>query len=134
MKYIHIALLAGSLAAAAPAFAGEHSTGVSFQTPHDGATVGERFKVSMSVHGMRTHKAGEPVEGTGHFHIIVDGDCVKQGEPVTKDATHIHFGKGQHETELHLTPGAHSLSLQFADGRHISYGRAWCDTIHVTVQ
>ncbi|MDQ6999316.1 MAG: DUF4399 domain-containing protein [Mariprofundus sp.] len=135
MKYIQIAVLAGSLAMAGSAYAHEgHEHGVSFETPKDGATLDHTFKVEMKVEGMKVHKAGNPVEGTGHFHIIVDGDCVKQGEVVAKDATHMHFGKGQKETELKLTSGPHSLTLQFADGHHISYGKDWCKTIHVTVK
>ncbi len=135
MKYFQAAILVGSLAMAGAAYAHEgHEHGVSFETPEDGATVGKNFKVKMEVEGMKVHKAGAPVEGTGHFHIIIDGACVKQGEAVAKDATHIHFGKGQEETYIALKPGVHSLSLQFADGRHISYGKDWCKTIHVTVK
>lgn len=135
MKYIHIAILASSLAMAGSAYAHEgHDHGVSFETPKDGASLGHTFKVEMAVEGMKVHKAGDPVEGTGHFHIIVDGNCVKQGKAVAKDATHMHFGKGQKETYISLKSGAHTLSLQFADGHHISYGKDWCKTIHLTVK
>jgi len=135
MKYIQIAALAVSIAMAGSAYAHEgHKHGVSFETPKDGAALDHTFKVEMKVEGMKVHKAGDPVEGTGHFHIIVDDDCVKQGEVVAKNITHIHFGKGQKETELKLTSGPHSLTLQFADGHHISYGKDWCKTIHITVK
>jgi len=135
MKHIQMIILAGSLALAGSACAQEdHDKGVSFETPKDGATVSQSFKVEMEVEGMKVHKAGNPVEGTGHFHIIIDGDCVTQGVAVAKDATHIHFGKGQKETFISLKPGAHTLSLQFADGHHLSYGKQWCKTIHVTVK
>ncbi len=135
MKYIQAAILAGTLAMAGSAYAHEgHEHGVSFETPKDGATLDHTFKVEMEVEGMKVHKAGDPVEGTGHFHIIVDGDCVKQGTAVVKDATHMHYGKGQTETFISLKSGSHTLSLQFADGHHISYGKDWCETIHVTVK
>jgi len=135
MKHIQMIVLAGSLALASSACAHEgHDQGVSFETPKDGATLSKSFKVEMEVEGMKVHKAGDPIEGTGHFHIIIDGNCVKQGKAVVKDATHIHFGKGQTETYISLKPGAHTLSLQFADGHHVSYGKDWCKTIHVTVQ
>jgi len=135
MKYIKMIVLAGSVALASSAYAHEgHEHGVSFETPKDGATLDHSFKVEMEVEGMKVHKAGDPIEGTGHFHIVIDGACVKQGEAVAKDGTHIHFGKGQEETYLSLKSGEHTLSLQFADGHHISYGNDWCKTIHVSVK
>ena len=77
--------------------------------------------------------AGALVAGTGHHHVIVDGQPVEQGEVVPKDDTHIHFGDGSTETELELAPGEHTLTLQFADGMHRSYGRALSKTITITV-
>ena len=50
------------------------------------------------------------------------------------DDTHIHFGKGQTETELKLAPGKHTLTMQFADGAHRSYGPDLSSTISVTVK
>jgi hypothetical protein len=113
---------------------GGHRQGVWFEAPDDGATVARTFEVKMKVAGMKIRKAGDLVPGAGHFHIIVDGGCVKQGEVVAKDAAHLHFGKGQEETTLTLSPGEHALSLQLADGHHVSYGKAWCRTIHVRVK
>ena len=88
----------------------------------------------MAVRGMEIHKAGDLVEGTGHFHIIIDGGFVKKGEPVAKDATHLHFGKGQTQASLKLTPGDHTLTLQLADGHHVSYGEDWSRTVQVYVK
>ena len=51
-----------------------------------------------------------------------------------KDATHIHFGKGQTVDTLALTPGTHTLTLQFANGVHESYGKDWSKTITVEVE
>lgn len=135
MKRIQIIILAGFFAVAASACThADHKQGVSFATPKNGATVSQTFKVGMEVEGMQVHKAGEIVDGTGHFHIIVDGACVKRGDVITKDATHIHFGKGQTETQLKLASGEHALTLQFANGHHESYGKDWCKTIHITVK
>jgi hypothetical protein len=53
---------------------------------------------------------------------------------VGADATHIHFGKGQEETELELEPGEYTLTLQFADGFHRSYGEKMSTTIKITVE
>jgi len=112
---------------------------VSFVQPVDGATVGRTFKVVMAVEGMKVHKAGEIIPGTGHHHLIIDGNggedyYLPMHAVVVKDHTHLHFGKGQTETTLHLFPGKHTLTLQFADGHHKSYGRALSKTITVTVK
>ena len=106
---------------------------VSFVAPADGATVTSPVKVKMGVEGLTVKPAGTLEANTGHHHIIVDGEGVKQGTVVPADATHIHFGAGQTETELKLAPGKHTLTLQFADGAHQSYGPALSTTITVTV-
>jgi len=116
--------------AASTAFAAS----VSFVEPKDAAKVGQDVHVVMAVEGMRVHKAGKLIKGTGHHHLIIDGAYVPKGEVVSKDATHQHFGKGQTQTTLHLTPGEHTLTLQFADGHHQSYGKSMSQTIHVDVK
>jgi len=135
MKLIQLLALAGSMTLAAGAYAHEgHHSGVSFEELKNGATVTSPFKVEMEVEGMKVHKAGDLIRGTGHFHIIIDGQCVKQGQAVAKDATHLHYGKGQSKTELSLASGKHTLSLQFADGHHISDGKKWCKNVHINVK
>jgi uncharacterized protein YfaP (DUF2135 family) len=120
------ALLASTLAWAEPA--------VHFVAPVDGTTVSNPIQVKMAVDGMKVMPAGELVAGTGHHHLIVDGQPVPMGEAVPADKTHLHFGKGQTETELALPPGQHTLTLQFADGKHQSYGPALSQTIEITVK
>jgi len=135
MKLIQIFMLVGLFSVAGSAYGFEWSEqGVELDAPSDGATVSQRFKVSMDVDGMKVRKAGDVVKGTGHFHLVIDGGCIKKGEVIGHDATHIHFGKGQTETELKLAPGMHTLTLQFANGHHESYGKDWCKTIHLTVR
>jgi Domain of unknown function (DUF4399) len=138
MKYsgivLSVFLLAGfTLGGSAAAHAGAH-TGVSFGAPKNHASVPAEFKVEMQVAGMTVQPAGEATPGAGHFHLIIDGKCVRKGSIVPKDATHLHFGKGQTETTLKLAPGRHKLTLQFANGLHQSYGAKWCKSIHVTVK
>ena len=111
-----------------------HSKGVHFIMPVNGAVVEGAVSVKMAVAGMAVKKAGELVADTGHFHLIIDGSFVPVGEPVAKDATHLHFGKGQSAAVLDLAKGEHALTLQFADGHHISYGKAWSQTIRVRVK
>ena len=107
---------------------------VTFISPKDGATVSPKFTVKFNVSGMTLEKAGSVKSGTGHHHLIVDGGPVPAGEVVAKDATHIHLGNAQTETELNLTPGKHTLTLQFADGAHMSYGPEMAQTITVNVK
>jgi hypothetical protein len=109
---------------------------VYFIEPKEGATVPAKFKVKMGVDGMKIHNAGEAIDNKtfGHHHLIVDGTSVKEGDAVPTDAQHIHFGKGQTETELELPAGDHTLTLQFADGAHRSYGDKLSSTIHIHVQ
>ena len=110
------------------------SDAVYFKGVDDGDTVASPFKVEMAVCGKDVKPAGEAVEDTGHHHLIVDGDCIPAGETVPKDATHMHFGKGQTETMLALESGAHTLTLQFANGVHSSFGEELCKTINITVE
>ena len=108
--------------------------GVSFPNLTDGQMVSSPVMVEFGVSGMEIKPAGDIVKGTGHHHIIIDGNWIKTGDLVPADDTHIHFGKGQTETTLDLAPGEHTLTLQFANGAHQSYGEAWSKTITITVE
>jgi hypothetical protein len=41
--------------------------------------------------------------------------------PIPADANHVHFGKGQTETQVTLAPGRHVLQLLLADHLHIPH-------------
>lgn len=107
---------------------------VFFVEPADKAKVPSTFTVKFGVDGMEVKPAGELVEGTGHHHLIIGPAGIEVGKQVPTDEKHIHYGKGQTETELTLTPGEYDLTLQFADGMHMSYGPPMSATIHVTVE
>ena len=92
------------------------------------------IKVQFGIKGMEVKPAGQTEQNTGHHHLIVDGEFVPEGQVVPADATHLHFGKGQTETELHLSPGKHTLTLQFANGAHVSYGKSMSSTITIQVK
>ena len=119
------ALLISSLAAA---------QNVDFATPRDGDTVASPFMVRFVVKDMAVAPAGEIKPGTGHHHLLINVPAVADNSVIPADAQHMHFGKGQTETELTLAPGEHTLSLQFADGLHRSYGATYRKTIRITVK
>jgi hypothetical protein len=104
--------------------------------PKHNAKVGKTFKVKMMVEGLKVRPAGEaPDEVTsGHHHLIIDGKPIEGGHEVISDDKHLHFGKGQTETEVTLPPGKHTLTLQFADGMHRSFGPKMSHTITVNVK
>jgi hypothetical protein len=113
---------------------------ISFVAPDAGATIEGRAEegtvevaLKMGADGIAVKPAGEIEVGSGHHHIIIDQPGVPRGQVVPKDASHVHFGKGQTETTLALAPGKHTLTLQFADGAHRSYGEALRASIEVTV-
>ena len=125
-----------AFAAGAPAPAASLPAGskVFFVSPKDGATVTPKLTVKFNVEGMKLAKAGDMKPTTGHHHLLVDAAAIPAGEVVPKDATHIHLGNMQTETELTLTPGKHTLTLQFADGAHMSYGPQMSQTIAIIVK
>ena len=114
---------------------------IRFVQPENGATITGPLvdgkvavQVKMGVEGITVKAAGEQIDGTGHHHIIVDGQGIPIGDVVPKDETHLHFGQGQTEAEVALTPGPHTLTLQFADGAHLSYGPQLATTIKIQVK
>lgn len=122
-------LVACAVPTSAPA-----SQGVYFIEPADGATVPSPFKVKFGLRGMDVKPAGELATGTGHHHLLINRDSVSAGQVIPADDHHLHFGKGQTETELKLPPGAYKLTLQFADGYHQSYGKDMSATLSVVVK
>jgi hypothetical protein len=107
---------------------------VSFVEPADGATVTSPFKVKFAVSGMDVKPAGDMSDKTGHHHLLINTGSIPAGQVIPMDATHLHFGKGQTETEVKLPPGHYALTMQFANGAHISYGPEMSKTIQVDVK
>jgi hypothetical protein len=125
-------VLAAVLGGAASFACAEQS--VSFVEPADGATVTSPFKVKFGVTGMDIKPVGDMSANTGHHHLLINADGVKAGDVVPTDEKHMHFGKGQTETEVKLAPGTYTLTLQFANGAHQSYGAPMSKSIKVTVK
>jgi hypothetical protein len=93
---------------------------VSITSPEDGATVSSTFPVAMSAESFTVEPAGDVREGAGHFHLMVDADCVAAGDQIPADDVHIHLADGSSETELTLPAGEHTLCLQAGDGQHVA--------------
>ena len=108
--------------------------GVYIVAPADGSTVSSPFKVQFGVKGMTVKPAGDLTAGTGHHHLLINAAVIAKGDVVPADAQHLHFGKGQTETELKLAPGSYTLTVLFADGLHKSYGSDMSASIQVTVK
>jgi hypothetical protein len=107
---------------------------VFFISPKDGDTVKSPVHIQFGLEGMSVKPAGEPTEGTGHHHLIIGPAGVASGDVVPADETHIHFGKGDTETDVELKPGEHKITMQFADGLHRSFGQNMATTITITVE
>jgi hypothetical protein len=131
-KFARAALFFASILLASSAAFAEQA--VSFVEPADGATVSSPFKVKFGVSGMDIKPVGDMSANTGHHHLLINHDSIKDGESVPFDDTHMHFGKGQTETTVTLPPGKYKLTMQFANGAHQSYGAGMSKTINVTVK
>lgn len=131
------AVLAAGLAGCAhhhhPAAAAAGSA-VSIVEPADGATVTSPFKLRFGVQGLAVAPAGDVVALSGHHHLLINVGPLPAGTSVPFTEQHLHFGKGQTETEVTLPPGTYKLTAQFANGAHQSYGPALSQTITVTVK
>lgn len=107
---------------------------VSFVEPVDGATLTSPFKVKFEIKGMDVKPAGDMTAKTGHHHLLINMGPMKAGEMIPMDEKHLHFGKGQTETDVTLPPGKYTLTLQFANGAHQSYGPELSKSIKVIVK
>lgn len=107
---------------------------VDFSNMKDGDKVSSPFKVIFKVSGMTISPAGEFKDDSGHHHLLINQTFIEKGNTIPADQNHLHFGKGQTETELNLSPGIYNLTLQFADGYHRSYGKALSKTIQIEVK
>jgi hypothetical protein len=107
---------------------------VSIASPEDGATVQSPVAVTMEAESLEVEPAGETREGAGHFHLMVDADCLPSGRPIPADEAHRHLADGADETEVALAPGEHTLCLQAGNGVHVSLDATHEITITVAEQ
>lgn len=103
--------------------------------PADGATVKSPFKVKFGIEGKEVAPAGTDQPNTGHHHLLINSSLEDYASPIPADENHIHFGKGQTETELSLAAGKHTLQLILGDGNHVPHNPAIeSDVITITVE
>ena len=103
----------------------------------DGQTLISPFRVVFGLTpNMGVAPAGVEKPNVGHHHLLIDTKLTAEQmkEPIPADAQHLHFGKGQTETEVKLAPGTYVLSMQFANGLHQSYGPRMSKDIKITVK
>ncbi len=108
---------------------------VYFVEPKDSTTVKKPVKVVFGIEGMEIAPAGTDKPNSGHHHLLIDVSLEDYASPIPSDDNHIHFGKGQTETEIDLTPGKHTLQLVLGDMNHMPHKPAVeSDVITITVE
>lgn len=122
--------------------AGEEAAGdavearVVITEPADGAVFDEgTVRVTMEVEGLVVSPAGTMESGTGHHHLIVNGE-VDWALPIPNDpGVHYHMGLGETEFTLEDLPaGEHRIIAVVADGVHVPLDPPVSDTISVVVR
>jgi hypothetical protein len=121
-------------AQAAPA-AARPAPEIYFRAPADGASVPATFPVQFGLRNYGVAPAGVNINGTGHFHILINVEPPADGVVIPTDSLHRHFGGGQIETTLTLAPGTYTLRLVLADHEHKVISRALISKpVRVTVR
>ena len=104
-------------------------------SPVNGEVVPSSFKVQFGLTGMGVAPAAIDRAGTGHHHLIVNGniDAIPKDQPIGNQA--IHFGGGQTETTLTLPKGEHTLQLLLADQFHVPHNPViHSEVVRITVK
>ncbi len=94
---------------------------VAILSPANGAVVSSPVKVVFDLQGMVLAPADDPTPNSGHHHLLVDVPAPDLGQPLPKDAQHLHFGQAQTEAEITLPPGQHTLQLLLGDSNHVPH-------------
>ena len=93
--------------------------------PNDGEVIrngGDRpFRVWFGLRHMGVAPAGVDTPNTGHHHLLINTPVPPLDEPIPADDNHLHFGRGQTQTELTLPRGEHTLQLLMGDHAHVPH-------------
>ena len=139
-------LLALTLAASLAACGGEAGDAadgaegeprVFFVQPDDGATVTSPVQVVFGSENIEVAAVPEDVEsprqGTVHYHLGLDTECLPPGTTIPQADPWIHFGDGSNQIEMQLAPGEHTLTVQAGDDQHVTM-EGLCRTVSITVE
>jgi Domain of unknown function (DUF4399) len=108
--------------AAMPRTAAPAGAKVSIVSPANGEKLKSPVTVKFAIEGMSLAPAGSSDANSGHHHLLVDTALPDaMGQAIAKDGRHLHFGKGQTETQIDLPPGEHTLQLLLGDGNHVPH-------------
>lgn len=94
---------------------------VFFLDLQDGATIPTRAIIRFGIENIALTPAGTKNANGGHHHLLVDTGPPALDREIPSDFNHIHFGRGQTETELNLPPGEHTLQLLLGDHEHVPH-------------
>jgi Domain of unknown function (DUF4399) len=118
---------AGADEAVAPSF-----EGVTLVDPSNGDVFTGPVRVAIDTGTIDTSGETVPYDYGGRFHLLVDRDCVENGDPLPVDEPgHYAFESGKTEMTVDLAPGAHELCVQFGNAFDIAFYSEDSATIRV---
>lgn len=127
---------AGGMDQAGDMEGGDGQPSVRFVRPGDGDTVTSPVRIVFGSENVEVaavpDTVDQPREGTIHYHLGVDTDCLPPGTRIPSASPWIHFGDGSSEIEQQLAPGEHRLTVQAGDDEHMTI-EGLCETVTVTV-
>jgi hypothetical protein len=93
-----------------------------FITPSNGEEVTNPVTIKFGIVGMEIVPAGKDKPMSGHHHLLVNVEKLPNMiSPIPADKNHLHFGKGQTETQLNFSSGRHTLQLLLGDYMHVPH-------------
>jgi hypothetical protein len=93
-----------------------------FITPSNGEEVTNPVTIRFGIVGMEIVPAGKDKPMSGHHHLLINVEKLpNMKSPIPADKNHLHFGKGQTETQLILPSGRHTLQLLLGDYMHVPH-------------
>ena len=94
---------------------------VYFISPNNEESINGKVTVKFGLKNFGVAPAGIQIQNTGHHHLIIDTDLPPFNMPIPADKNHLHFGKGQTETQLNLPSGRHTLQLLLGNYMHVPH-------------
>lgn len=129
-----LALLAAGCSAGAAADEADEPTfeGVTLVDPDNGQVFPGPVKVRIDTGNIDTSGETVPYDYGGRFHLLVDRECVANGDPLpVGESGHYAFETGRTEMTVELAPGAHELCVQFGNAFDVAFYSEDSATIRV---